>query len=278
MLNSGFSRPCIVGGVALSDADDETKEELPLPPLPPGLAIPPPLPAESDINTPEIPPLPTPPPPQGIDLGESTIQEIKSESEDFDDDFKTAWEQRKQENPALSTDKRDQMYGHIDRIATGEVGTLLDRFSGRFGSELDREIIVLRKKQQQEMRDVKPTVELISTPDAEFEEEFDDSEDELAPSPEMNELSDQFSDFFSVVNDLLGGMPDEFVNSFIESDDFVLFQSVGNDPTQVNEEQRKEFFTMINRVLGELPDDMVKEFVQSPGFGVFQEMGTIYGE
>ena len=27
MLNSGFSRPCIVGGVALSDADDETKEE-----------------------------------------------------------------------------------------------------------------------------------------------------------------------------------------------------------------------------------------------------------
>ena len=87
MLNSGFSRPCIVGGVALSDADDETKEELPLPPLPPGLAIPPPLPAESDINTPEIPPLPTPPPPQGIDLGESTIQEIKSESEDFDDDF-----------------------------------------------------------------------------------------------------------------------------------------------------------------------------------------------
>ena len=170
------------------------------------------------------------------------------------------------------------MYGHIDRIATGEVGTLLDRFSGRFGSELDREIIVLRKKQQQEMRDVKPTVELISSPDTEFEEEFDDSEDELAPSPEMNELSDQFSDFFSVVNDLLGGMPDEFVNSFIESDDFVLFQSVGNDPTQVNEEQRKEFFTMINRVLGDLPDDKINEFVQSAGFDTFQAMGEIYGD
>ena len=55
---------------------------------------------------------------------------------------------RRAENPDLSSDKRDQMYGHIDGIATGEVGTLLDRFSDRFGSELDREIIVLRKKQQ----------------------------------------------------------------------------------------------------------------------------------
>ena len=69
------------------------------------------------------------------------------------------------------------MYGHIDRIATGEVGTLLDRFSDRFGSELDREIIVLRKKQQQEVRSVKATVELISAPDSpepgDDEEEID---------------------------------------------------------------------------------------------------------
>ena len=73
-------------------------------------------------------------------------------------------------------------------------------------------------------------------------------------------------------------MPDDFVNSFIESDDFVLFQSVGNDPTQVNEEQRKEFFTMINRVLGDLPDDKINEFVQSAGFDTFQAMGEIYGD
>ncbi|MCS5532188.1 MAG: hypothetical protein NZ780_05210, partial [Candidatus Poseidoniales archaeon] len=59
---------------------------------------------------------------------------------------------------------------------------------------------------------------------------------------------------------------------------FVLFQSVGNDPTQVNEEQRKEFFTMINRVLGDLPDDKINEFVQSAGFDTFQAMGEIYGD
>ena len=60
-----------------------------------------------------------------------------------------------------SSQNTDQMYGHIDRIATGNVGTLLDRFSNRFGSDLDREIIVLRKKEQQAMREVKPTIELI---------------------------------------------------------------------------------------------------------------------
>ncbi|CAI8197257.1 MAG: Uncharacterised protein [Methanobacteriota archaeon] len=74
----------------------------------------------------------------------------------------------------------DQMYGHIDRIASGQVGTLLDRFSNRFGSDLDREIIVLRKKEQQAMREVNPTVELISGGQSEatdVEEQMDDVED-----------------------------------------------------------------------------------------------------
>ena len=70
---------------------------------------------------------------------------------------------------------------------------------------------------------------------------------------------------------------DEFVNNFIESDDFALFQSVGNDPTESDEEVRKEFFLMINRVLGDLPDDKINEFVESPGFTIFQSMGAIYG-
>ena len=74
-------------------------------------------------------------------------------------------------DPVIGTDSKDSMYGHIDRIATGDVGTLLDRFSDRFGSELDREIIVLRKQQQQDIRAVKPTVELVSPPTIEIEED-----------------------------------------------------------------------------------------------------------
>jgi len=70
------------------------------------------------------------------------------------------------------------MYGHIDRIASGSVGTLLDRFSNRFGSELDREIIVLRKKEQQAMREVKPTVELLSAPGSDEVDEIESNIDE----------------------------------------------------------------------------------------------------
>ena len=62
------------------------------------------------------------------------------------------------------------MYGHIDRLSSGQVGSLMDRFSDRFGSELDREIIVLRKKQQQDLLAIKPTVELISAPESEEED------------------------------------------------------------------------------------------------------------
>ncbi len=237
--------------------------------------MPPPPSSVIGTQSSDIPPLPSPPPPPSIDIAnESATTSIEEES-DSDEDFNSAWAKRKQENPALSSDKRDQMYGHIDRIATGEVGTLLDRFSDRFGSELDREIIVLRKKQQAEMRNIKPTVELISAPETEFEE--DETEEESEPVTEDNEGADQFDEFFSVVNDLLGNMPDDFVNTFIESDDFSLFQSVGNNPKEADEEARKEFFTMINRVLGDLPDDKINEFVQSPGFTIFQSMGEIYG-
>lgn len=251
-------------------------DDLPLPPPPPGLTMPPPQPSELDTQFSDTPPLPSPPPPHGIDVGNDSTTASSEPESNSDDDFNSAWAKRKQENPALSTDKRDQMYGHIDRIATGEVGTLMDRFSDRFGSELDREIIVLRKKQQAEMRNIKPTVELISAPEAEFEEE--EPEEESEPVTEEIEGTDQFNDFFTVVNDLLGSMPDDFVNNFIESDDFALFQSVGSDPTDSNEEVRKEFFLMINRVLGDLPDDKINEFVESPGFTIFQSMGAIYGD
>ena len=83
------------------------------------------------------------------------------------------------------------MYGHIDRIASGNVGTLLDRFSNRFGSDLDREIIVLRKKEQQAMREVKPTIELISVPGQDEEDEHDDfDEDENNTEFSKSELNE----------------------------------------------------------------------------------------
>ena len=107
-----------------------------------------------------------------------------------------------------------------------------------------------------------------------IDETISDSDGE-PPTEDTNE--DQFVEFFSVVNDLLGSMHDDFVNSFVASDDFSLFQAVGESPDQTSEEAREEFFSMINRVLGDLPDDKINEFVQSPGFTTFQSMGEIYG-
>ena len=57
-----------------------------------------------------------------------------------------------------------QVYGHIDRIGEGEIGSLLERYSDRFGHELDRDIIVMRKEDRDdkiaEIRD-SPTVQLL---------------------------------------------------------------------------------------------------------------------
>tara|TARA_B100000029_G_scaffold93465_3_gene83510 strand:- start:26558 stop:27298 length:741 start_codon:yes stop_codon:yes gene_type:complete len=245
----------------MSDADES--DDLPLPPLPPGISLPPPPPP---------PPLPEFDEDADGDEGEDIYDseahdDATNENSSFD--FKSQWENRKANDPTLTSDSKDSMYGHIDRIATGEVGTLLDRFSDRFGSELDREIIVLRKKQQQEIRAVKPTVELISAP------ESDDVDVEV--DDESVDADDEFTQFFDVVNKLLGDMPDDFIQRFLSSESFKLFETVGANPTDADEETRLQFFTMINAELGELPEDKINKFVESPGFELFTKMGELYG-
>ena len=239
--------------------DEESPElsDLPLPPLPPGISLPPPPPPPSLVEAPDL-----------DDIGnvseESELDEYEDDNSESTD-FQSQWEKRKTSDPNIASDSKDSMYGHIDRIATGEVGTLLDRFSDRFGSELDREIIVLRKQQQQDIRSVKPTVELIVGPTIENVEDMDETE------------SDEFIEFFDVVNNLLGDMPEDFINRFVKSDSFVLFESVGADPGVTDEDTRRAFFVMINAELGELPEDKINEFVESPGFEMFTHMGEKYG-
>ena len=250
--------------------DEKTQDDpqgMPLPPLPPGISL----------------PLPPPPPPpveevisdEDIETSEN-IEETQVEEVEYSQstDFQSHWEKRKASDPNLSVGNRESMYGHIDRIATGEVGTLLDRFSNRFGSELDREIIVLRKKQQQEMREIKPTVELIQAPT----EEYDGEEDK--DLEEINQDQD-FAEFFSVINNLLGDITDEdVIKNFIASESFSLFEEVGASPESVSEEQKGDFFRLINQVLGDLPDDneSVEAFIGSSDFSIFVKMGELYGE
>jgi hypothetical protein len=121
------------------------------------------------------------------------------------------------------------------------------------------------------MRDIKPTVELISPPTIEVES--DDSEES---SPVESDEEDFFVDFFNVVNTLLGNQPDEFVSSFIATDNFSLFEKVGESPEGCDEDIRREFFLMINQVLGEMPEANINEFVTSPEFKLFEAAAEIY--
>jgi hypothetical protein len=250
--------------------DEKTQDNpqgMPLPPLPPGISLP-------------LPP-PPPPPVEEVSLDEDleileNIEETQIEEVEYSQstDFQSHWEKRKASDPNLSVGNRESMYGHIDRIATGEVGTLLDRFSNRFGSELDREIIVLRKKQQQEMREIKPTVELIQAPNEEYEEELEEELEEISSD-------EDFAEFFSVINNLLGDITDEdVIKNFIASESFSLFEEVGASPESVSEEQKSDFFRLINQVLGDLPDDneSVEAFIGSSDFSIFVKMGELYGE
>ena len=249
--------------------DGKTQDEaqdMPLPPLPPGISLP-------------LPP-PPPPPLEEVDLEDNLEEAI--EVENFDgavsenspsSDFQSHWEKRKASDPNLSVGNRESMYGHIDRIATGEVGTLLDRFSNRFGSELDREIIVLRKKQQQDMREIKPTVELIQAPNVEYEAESDGGDEEYSEDLD-------FAEFFSVINNLLGEITDEdAIKDFIASESFSLFEKVGSSPESTSDDEKEEFFKLINQVLGDLPDDnkSVEAFIRSSDFSLFEKMGELYG-
>jgi len=88
---------------------------------------------------------------------------------------------------------------------------------------------------------------------------------------------DEFVAFFEVVNTLLGDMPDDFIQRFLASESFKLFETVGANPNDADEETRLEFFSMINAELGELPEDKINKFVESPGFVLFTKMGELYG-
>jgi len=152
------------------------------PPAPPA-EMPPPPPAQAPAPPAEMPPPPpaiSPAPPAPLPAPALTPDSVAPEPQPTLSSNDRIDLRSLREGSDETVQNHDQMYGHIDRIASGQVGTLLDRFSNRFGSDLDREIIVLRKKEQQAMREVNPTVELISGGQSEavdIEDQMDDAEE-----------------------------------------------------------------------------------------------------
>ena len=303
----------------------------PLPPLPgmppiPGAPLPPlpdaPLPEPEPVAA--LPPAPLPPQesvPAPIPLPTAPVKEQPL------DEYGELWAKR-------SSKPLPQIYGAIDRIATGESGSLLDRYSDRFGHSLDRDIIVLRKKEREEalkeargapvvelldveepdrltvvenrLRELKPQYKsakasgdkevlrelvpelealmaerrsLMAQPEpvaaavASEETAEDDDEEETS----MDEADALFSQFFTIVNDLLGDeLPEEAIEAFLASDGFELFKEVGADPTAIDDERRGEFFKIIDEQLGNMPDASITAFVGSSDFSIYKQISEMY--
>ncbi len=360
----------------------ETAPEIPPPPMDLSMGLPPPPPPQNDLEIPpppgidalipppppleetavETPEMEIPPPPalESVDLLDSlppppipepesmpfsipkelneTMEEVIEVTEVEDSDYRELWK-RTSDKPL------QQVYGHIDRIGSGEIGSLLDRYADRFGSELDREIIVLRQQErQQKMQELHqvPIVELIEeesddTDDEpqeglsdevanELEDELDIIEDEILEIEEsynaakkkkkkadikkfgdqLNSLferrdainsildgdedyeglehtevaktleEDLFEKFVSVVDELLGKLPEDKLNSFLESKEFDTYRTTASDPNSTSEKERKIFFKLVNEKLAELPEESINEFIASENWSLYEEMGEIY--
>lgn len=287
--------------------------ELPAAPLP----VAPPLPLAPSVNPPVAPVTPVAP---VAPLPQATPP--AKEANEYGD----LWAKR-------SAKPLPQIYGAIDRLGSGEAGSLLDRYSDRFGHSLDRDIIVLRKKEREEaLNEIRsePIVELLDVeePDrlAEVETELRSLKPQyeaakaaqdkgalktLVPQleslmrerkelkgivsapkakkaavvevnvepeePEMDDSDELFTQFFTIVNDLLGDeLPEEAIESFMASDGFDLFKEVGADPAAIDDERRGEFFKIIDEQLGNMPDDSITAFVDSGDFALYKQISEMY--
>ncbi len=315
--------------------------QTPQPSLPPLPNLPPlpdaPLPPLPEASLPPLPAVPTPdplaqsplPPHVNPIAGEQTVPTPQTpiEPESTSNEYGELWAKR-------SAKPLPQIYGAIDRLGSGESGSLLDRYADRFGHELDRDIIVLRKKEREDaineargapsvelldqdepdrltevedlIRDLKPqykeakasgdkeTLRVIvpqleklmherrnlmsesapvTNPEPVVEEQTSTAEED----PADDEADELFSQFFNIVNDLLGDeLPEDAIQAFLASDGFELFKQVGADPKAIDDEQRGEFFKIIDEQLGNMPDSSIQAFVESGDFTIYKQISEMY--
>ena len=139
--------------------------------------------------------LPHPLPIQNLPAPQPVIEPVESDvaTAEQDDDAMT---ERLQGYASMWRNRTEkplqQVYGHIDRIGSGDVGSLLDRYADRFGHDLDRDIIVLRQQEREEklgrLREA-PTVELVS----EIETDGISEETGVPTTDERNEIEVQLA-------------------------------------------------------------------------------------
>jgi hypothetical protein len=175
-----------------------------------------------------------------------------------------------------------QIYGHIDRISTNQAGSLLDRYADRFGHSLDRDIIVLRKKEHDdkvsEIRDA-PTVQLIEDDlnDGDLESQLAAIEDELRSlKPEYQAAkSAGDTELLSQIRPVLQGLMDErkSIQSMIAGDAPTVAEEA-EDSADEDKNLFETFVSIVDDLLGSnLSEEVINEFIASEDFAVYQEVG-----
>ena len=274
-------------------ANEPLNLELPPGPLPPMPGMPLPLP--------EVAPLPLDQElPQLSDIAKPNDDPSERES---GNNYNKLWAKKSEKS-------LPQIYGHIDRISTGEVGSLLDRYADRFGHSLDRDIIVLRKQQHDEklaqIRDA-PVVELIddNKPDTTNARQITDIEDEIralkpsyqeaknnGDSTTLAELKPKLEILLKERKKLLASIAAETVED-TPSDDNNITESTVQETAQtdlsdeqeitskpviaqeaIEEDLFAEFVSIVDELLGSnLPSEIVETFVASDDFSIYQKVG-----
>ena len=258
-------------------APEQPNLNLPPAPLPPMPGMPLPLPDAASM-----PPLPTPPMPAVTEPVK--IEEPVQENPDKEEDYNELW--AKKSNKPLP-----QIYGHIDRISSGEAGSLLDRYADRFGHALDRDIIVLRKQQHDDkiaqVRDA-PVVELLEDDVAELstEDQLAQIEDEirtLKPGYQqakadgdaelLAELKPQLESLLKERKQLQSLLSDTTAEESSPSPSTESAPVVAQESTE--EDLFITFVAIVDELLGSnLPPNVVEKFVESDDFSVYQAVGS----
>ena len=253
----------------------------PLPPLP-GMPLPAPdasmlpdLPVPNELPPADMPVIPESPAPSLLTEANNLQQPSEAKASD---EYGDLW--AKKSNKPLP-----QIYGHIDRISSGEAGSLLDRYADRFGHSLDRDIIVLRKQQHDEkiaeIRDA-PVVELLDEDeDLSPEQMLSNIEDQIrtlkpayqeakasGDSATLAELKPQLEALLKERKQLKSSMAeDEAVP--VAAEEPVVAQEAEDEDLFVT------FVAIVDELLGSnLPSDVVEAFVGSEDFSVYQTVGS----
>ncbi len=251
----------------------------PLPPLPGAAPLPaplpsaplPPLPAAEPLPapTPTLPVAPLPTPVPTVNDPNTTLSGLADEK-----GYNDLWAKR-------SNKPLPQIYGHIDRIANKEAGSLLDRYADRFGHALDREIIVMRKAELDdkvaEVRDA-PVVELIedeaSVPET-LEGELMQVEAELRSLKPLYKEAKSIGDSATLAEltprlQSLMAQRKALKQSIEPSGSDVQEASVATSSSD-NDDLFVQFVSIVDDLLGDhLPEAIVNAFVESDDFEIYK--------